>query len=310
MRLSLNVPEQHDLDDPRLELDVRKLGRSLSELPTLDLSESLYRLTSYVEPLNEQKLESMLRYALLNTLAPYAQSLFDAVSPENLSWRRMADNQQAAVIVAVERLSLALANGYKIVLKHWFAESVATSEPKLFAQALRRTCRQLGNVLVHCYRCQRPVPPYVLFELNQLYRVGSHFELLRLAGTVESGQRAPGLIDRYVALMLLSAIHVRLQPAHVPGVHRALLGAAGCVQLLQDNIGKAGTEHVYTAELAADKPPRRDYVQKASTEAPELCMFDARPLADALLKRLAARPSRERDGSNERRALDALYPST
>ncbi len=307
MRLSLTVPEQHDLDDPRLELDVRKLGRALSELPMLDAAESLYRLTGYVEPLNEQKLDSALRYDLLNAVAPSAQAMFDIVSPDNLNWRRMTEHQQQQVIEGIERLGLALANGFKIVLKHWFAEAVPAGAPRRFAQVLRRTCRQLGNVLVHSCRCRRPLPPHVCFELHQLYRLGRHFGVLALSGAADPVHRAPSLAELYLTLMLLAAIRKRLQPADVPGAYRLLLAHAGYVRLNECSTGTSESDPVYAVELNADAAPRAGWQPRAVSGAADVCLIDARPLADGMLKRLAATTPRHREGCIERRLLDALY---
>lgn len=304
MRLTLTVPEQHDLDDPRLELDVRKLERSLSELPMLDPTESLYRLTGYVEPLNEQRLDSALRYELLNKVAPNAQALFDVVAPDNLNWRRMTAMQQDAVIDGIERLSLALADGYKIVLKHWFAEAVPSGAPKLYAQAVRRTCRQLGNVLVHAYRCERGAPAFARFELYQLYRLGRHFKLLDLAGSVDTARRAPSLGEHCVALMLLAAIHERLRPAEIAPACHALLSYAGAVQLRAEGIDVDGP--AYAFDLNSDAPPRKGRPRTPANHDSEPCTIDARPLAEVLLKRLATIAAGERETRIEGRLLDAL----
>lgn len=307
MRLSLTVPEQHDLDDPRVELDVRKLERVMSELPVLDAAESLYRLTGYLEPLNEQKLDSTLRYELLNVLAPKAQALFDVVSADNLNWRRLTSGQQIMVIDGIERAALAMADGFKIVLKHWFAEAVPTHAPKRYAQAIRRACRQLGNILVHAYRCQRAVPAYVRFEMHQLYRLGRHFGLLAQAGTADTARRSPSLAELCLSLMLLSALQRRLDASDVAAIYHGVLRHARHLRSDSDAVAQSGDGPVFVVDLNTDESPQAVRTTQTMVGLGEPCIIDARRLAEVLLRRLAVSPAAERGSSVEHRLLDALY---
>jgi hypothetical protein len=162
-------------------------------------------------------------------------------------------------------------------------------------------------VLVHSGRCGRPVPPYVCFELHQLYRLGRHFGVLALSGAADPVHRAPSLAELYLTLMLLAAVRERLQPADVQGAYRLLLAHAGCLRLNECSTGTSAGDQVYTVELNADDAPRAGWQPRTTSGVADVCLIDARPLADAMLKRLAARTPQEREQCIERRLLDALY---
>ena len=87
----------------------------------------------------------------------------------------------------IERLCLAMADGYKLVVKAWFAEGVQRSDPHLFARGLRRAFRQLTWTMLHSYRNVRSLPQYLLFEMHQLYRFARHFGVQSTIDTLSKG---------------------------------------------------------------------------------------------------------------------------
>ncbi|MGD8672692.1 MAG: hypothetical protein PVH86_05200, partial [Thiogranum sp.] len=109
MTLLLTTPEQHDFQDPTLELNEKKLQRWLTGLPVLNASESLRLMLNALEPLNEQRLDVDKRLSLLGIYQATFQRLYATAEPERLRQQPLSRQQRLDTVDDVERLSLAMA---------------------------------------------------------------------------------------------------------------------------------------------------------------------------------------------------------
>ena len=310
MRLTLTVPEQHELNDPTLELDPKRLKQQLASMPVLDAGESLYQLLNSLEPLNEQKVDPRLRFQLLSVYLPTALRLYQAGAPDDPGQKHLSTMQRQMVADYVERLGLAMANGFKLVLKEWFAENIHRSDPALFARVLRRACRQLGYALIHSYRCVRPVPPYLILELHQLYRLGRHFGIQDRVETTREGKSPISLAAFYKALMLLTLLDPYcLEVSRIERIFNTLLRYASKVSILAGSSWQDNPEALYFIDLVSDSIPRSCRQLTAPAAGEEPCLLDASALLSAMHKKLAGLDEVHRQGRPELRILKALHQS-
>ena len=80
--LTLNTADQHDFQDPTLELNEKRLNNWLVSLPVLDTGGSWRTVLVALEPLNEQRLECDKRLRLLKLYSATVRRLYEAAEPQ------------------------------------------------------------------------------------------------------------------------------------------------------------------------------------------------------------------------------------
>ena len=79
--LNLSVPAQHDYTDPTVELDPARLQVWLSDLPLMNVVETVRLVSGALAALNEQKLAPEERFRCLEAYRPTVLRLFETVDP-------------------------------------------------------------------------------------------------------------------------------------------------------------------------------------------------------------------------------------
>lgn len=306
IRLLLNLPDQHDLDDPSVERDPRRLRKALSELPVLNLEESLRRVLDTLEPLNEQKLEFRQRLRLMDVYLPTAQRLYDTAEPLRLRQSPLTRRQRVEIVDAVERLCRGMADGFKRIVLEWHRAGVERRDQPRFAQVLRRTVRQLGCQLVHSYRFYRPLPPFLFLELNQLYRLARHLGLHEAAPATEG---VPHLAAHFQALSLLAACDpFHLAEGQVDAWYPVLLKYVPDCRLVPGNSWKGTPEGLFYLDLLGDSVPRPCVFLQPPVAGEDPHLLDARKALQAMHTALAALPADRRPRRAEAGILKSLLP--
>lgn len=301
--LILTVPEQHDLVDPTVERNPRRLQRMLDELPIMNLLESVRLIGDALEPLNEQRLPPLERLALLDAYRVTVRKLFMTGGPAGLRQLPMGKAERVQAIEGLERLCLALAGGYKIVVRALHRETGNQLDALL--RSLQGAMEQLALALVHSYRYHRPVPPFVFLEMHQLYR------LVRARGWLDAPADASGvnLSGHYHAALLLSLC----DPFHLPDgmadhYHRSLLRYAALVRILPGAQWNGKGEGQCLLDLQGDSPPRLCVRLDSPLEADEPYRMDMQPALDAMHRQLLAMASEQRGQAVEAVLLRILLP--
>ena len=275
MRLMLNVPEQHDFSDPTVELDPRRLQNWLNGLPLLNQSECSYQVLHAIEPLNEQKIDSQLHFRLLNLYQTIVRKLYDADAADAVSQYRQAGLPRQYKAYYIEQLCMAMANGYKLVLKAWFADGVQKSDPQLFARALRRAFKQLSWVMLHCSRNVQPLPQHLLLEMHQLYRLARHFGVHSVSDSAENGSVSASLADYYQAAMLFMVLNPQyINPARQDRVFRTLLRNARDIHIAAGNDWLENSQGLYLIDLMSDNAPQNCAGLASPATGDELYIMD------------------------------------
>ena len=104
--LKLSVPEQHNYTDPTVERDVDRLHNWLTNLPLMDVVETVRLVHGALDALNEQKLPVKQRFQYLEEYRATAQRLFVTVDPLHLRQLALSKQQRQEAIDGVEGLFL------------------------------------------------------------------------------------------------------------------------------------------------------------------------------------------------------------
>ena len=303
MNLVLTTPEQHDLVDPTVERNPRRLRRWLDELPLMNLPESVRLVRQALEPLNEQRVPPLERLALLEAYRVTVRKLFMTGGPVGLRQLPMGKAERVRVIEDLEQLCLALAGGYKVVVKALHRETGKQADALL--HGVQGAMEQLALALVHSYRYHRPVPPFVFLELHQLYR------LVRARGWLDTPADASGVnpCGHYHAALLLALC----DPFHLPdGVadqyHRTLLRYAALARILPGGQWDGRGEGQCLLDLGSDSPPRLCVRLTPPVDADEPYRMDLQPALEAMHRQLQALHSGQRGQAVEAALLRVLMP--
>ena len=301
--LILTTPEQHDLVDPTVERNPRRLQRWLDELPLMNLLESVHRVMQVLEPLNEQRVPPRERLDLLDVYRVTVRKLFMTAGPAGLRQQPMSKTQRVQVIEEMERLCLSLAGGYKVVIKALYRDTGKQEEG--LSRSLQGAVEQLGLALVHSYRFHRPVPPFVFLELHQLYR------LVRARGLLNAPADASGvnLSGHYHGAMLLALC----DPFHLPDgmadqYHRVLLRYATLARIVPGAQWTGSGEGQCLLDLQSDSPPRLCVRLSAPVDADDPYLLDLRPALAAMHQQLLALTAEQRPQAPEAGLLRILLP--
>ena len=106
--LRLSLPEQHNYTDPTVERDVDRLRDWLTNLPLMDVVETVRLVLGALDALNEQKLPAKQRFQYLEIYRATVQRLYVTVDPLHLRQLALNKQQRQEAIDRVERLFLAL----------------------------------------------------------------------------------------------------------------------------------------------------------------------------------------------------------
>jgi cyclic-di-GMP-binding protein len=307
---SLSTPVQHNYNDPTVERDVKRLRVWLTNMPLLDVVKTLRLVQGALNSLNEQKLEPAKRYQLLEVFRYTTERLFITVDPIYMRQLNLSKSQRELSAVGIEQLLLAMAGGYKILVKALYEPATHGQSADLFGLAINRAIEQLGYVLLDNYRCYRTVPESLFSELHQLYRYARHFGLLAVTAADEDTGQSPGIAESYHAIMLLSLTDpFRLAEGEVGLLYDILKQHAGQCRVTPGSHWPGDPDGLFLLDLGSDAPPRLCAQSGQSVEdVREPYLLDAREALNAIRKRLEQSPIKVRMQSPEAVLLRHLLP--
>ena len=308
MSLLLTTPEQHGFQDPTLELDARRLHDWLSGMPAMNTGESVRQVLLALEPLNEQQLDVVLRLQLLDVYRPFVQRLFDSAEPIRLRQQPLSRQQRQNAVDDIERLCLAMANGYKLVVKAMYAAGQQESDRLSFGRVVRAAARQLAAALLHSYRYYRPEPPFVFLELNQLYRLARHHGVHDYLDDSEVGSTI-SLAVNYQAICLLALVDpFAAEEGQADLYYRSLLQFAPKTRIVPGNSWQGVPEGLFFIDLMSDSRPRHCVFLVSPVEGDDPYLIDARPALQLMHKTLVALSQERRRQRSEAAILKYLLP--
>jgi hypothetical protein len=304
----LTTPEQHSFQDPTVELNEKQLQRWLTGLPVLNAGESLRLVLGALEPLNEQQLDVDKRLALLGVYQATFNRLYATAEPVRLRQQALSRQQRQATVDDVERLSLAMANGFKLAVKALYAQG-ERRDPATFGRVLRATMQTLAAALLHSYRFYRPEPAFVFLEINQVYRLARHHGVHEAAASEDPENGQVSLAAFFQAVCLLSLCDPFSMPeGAVDNCYRTLLQYQGTTRIVPGNSWQGVPEGLFFVDLQSDSRPRHCVLLQSPVSGDDPFIIDARNSLQQMHKTLAALPADRRRQRAEAIILKALLP--
>jgi hypothetical protein len=308
MTLLLTTPDQHSFQDPTVELNEKNLRRWLSGLPVLNARDSLRLVLGALEPLNEQQLDVDKRLGLLSIYQATFNRLYATAEPVRLRQQPLSRQQRQGTVDDVERLSLAMANGFKLAVKALYAQG-ERRDKQTFGRVLRWALQALAAALLHSYRFYRPEPPFVFLEINQIYRLARHHGLHEVAASEDHETAQISLAGIYQAVCLLSLCDpFSLQEGVADNCYRALLQYVGAARVVPGNSWQGVPEGLFFVDLQSDSRPRHCVLLESPVAGDDPYIVDARGTLQQMHKALAAWPADRRRQRAETLILKALLP--
>jgi hypothetical protein len=302
--LNLSVPPQHDYSDPTVELDPARVHAWLSDLPLMNVLETVRLVSEALTALNEQKLGTEARFRCLEVYRPTVLRLFETVDPLHIRQLSMTRSNRHATTAATAGLFDSLASGYKLMVIDLFGQATP-----LAGQALNRAIDALCCVLHDCFRYYRDVPSALVNELHQLYRAARRQGLLDVALPGEEGQTGPTTATVYKYGMLLSLTDPgRLAEGEISLLADVLHEHVDLCRVVQGGSWTGKGAGLFLLDLTGDDLPHACTELTSPVTTGEPYLLDTTPIVAALHARLAGIPERVRRFSPEAMVLERLMP--
>ncbi|MGB5178405.1 MAG: hypothetical protein WBP44_06715, partial [Gammaproteobacteria bacterium] len=248
--LKLSLPQQHNYTDPTVERDVHRLHDWLTNLPLMDVVETVRLVLSALDALNEQKLPAKQRFQYLEVYRATVQRLFETVDPLHLRQLALNKQQRLEAIDRVERLFLGMADGYKLIVVELYQSSGEGPPQPLLGQAINRALEHLAYSLLDSYRFYRAVAPQLIAESHQLYRLARHLGLLGICvEAVDEQAPVTSISMLYHTSMLLSLTDpFRLAEGEVSLLFSVLMQHAASCRIIPGNSWTGSGEGLFLLE--------------------------------------------------------------
>lgn len=308
--LNLSIPKQHDYNDPTVERDIARLQYWLTNLPLMDVVETVRLVISALDALNEQKLEVAQRFQFLEVYRATAHRLFVTVDPLHLRQLALSKLQRKDAIKGVERLFVSITGGYKLIVTEVYNASGQGRPDALLGPAINRSLEQLGLSLLDSYRFYSEVQSSLVSESHQLYRLARHYGLLdcRVENTTDTEEPA-SIAAIYQTSMLLSLTDpFRLAEGEVGLLHEVLLQHAQSCRIIPGSQWSGTGEGLFLVNLESDDLPVPCGGLQSPVTQKEPYILDATVALAAVRERLAKTPAKVRMQSPEAMVLRRLLP--
>jgi hypothetical protein len=307
--LNLSVPQQHAYSDPTVERDVDRLRGWLTSLPLMDVVETVRLVGNALDALNEQQLDTSLRFDCLEAFHATAQRLFITVDPMRLSQLSLSKPQRQQAIEGVEKLLLGLAGGYKLIVMSLHEAPVSNRGDTLFGVAVNRSIETLVYISLDCYRFYRAMQPHYFLELHQLYRLARYHGLLNVIIDDDDNANSVSTAALYHAAMLSSLVDpFRLTEGEISLLFDVLSGYAGRCRVIPGSCQPDGEEGLYQIDLGSDAGPFACVEGKSPVSVKEPYILDAREALKLVREQLVKIPDKVRTLSPEATLLRQLLP--
>jgi len=306
--LNLSLPRQHDYTDPTVERDLRRLRDWLSNLPLMDVAETVRLVMGALDALNEQKLDDALRFDCLEAYRMTALRLFETLDPLYLRQLALPKARRREAIDGVSRVFHSLAGGYKLLVAGNYPHT-ETEPPALLGPAVNRALELLTYALLDCYRFYREPQPQLMAESHVLYRIARLQGLLGVA-VADPGTHPPCTTAMlYHASMLLALTRPEsLAEGEVGLLFDVLMRHADSCRVIPGGVWEGDGAGLFVIDLYAAAPPVRCTSLTAPVSIRDPYLLDASEALREISAQLAQTPARVRMQSPEAIVLKTLMP--
>jgi hypothetical protein len=307
--LNLTIPTQHDYTDPTVERDAARLREWLTNLPLMDVAETVRLVLGALESLNQQKLAADLRFECLEVYRTTVQRLFQTVDPLHLRQLALSKLQRQEAIDGIAYVFLSLAGGYKLIVQELYDSGDSGRSDPLFGKALNRAFEQLTYSLLDSYRFYREIQPLLIAESNTLYSVARHSGVLGVSLEADDDTQAPTTAMLYHASMLLSLTDpARLAEGEVVLLFDVLMQYVDRCRIIPGNRWEGNGAGLFLVELQDDKLPVPCTELRSPVNIRDTYLLDATAALEAIRGKFDQTPEKVRLQSPEAMLLSRLLP--
>jgi hypothetical protein len=308
--LNLTIPKQHNYTDPTVERDIDRLQDWLTNLPLMDVVETVRLVLGALGSLNEQKLDDELRFSFLEVYRSTALRLFHTLDPLHLRQLALSKAQRQEAIEGVALLFLELAGGYKLIVMAQHAAPGGPANKELFGSAMNRSLEILTYALLDSYRFYREPPALLMNESHLLYRTARHHGLLGVGVQAEDEHASSvSTAQIYHASLLLSMTEPeRLAEGEAGLLFDVLIQHAARCRIVPGNSWEGDGEGLFLLDLGTPSLPVSCALLTSPGNAREPYLLDATQALREIRKQLEQTPEKVRMQSPEAMVLRRLLP--
>lgn len=203
--LLLTTPAQHDGSNPSVLLNEKDLQKWLTELPMMNVVETVKALHQALVPFNELQMDDSLRLKLLEHYRQAIDEIFYSYDEMRLKQLPVSNEVRQELKADIMWLYLELANGYKIVVKHALDAGLTPRKDSSLLLAIYRSMEQIIHALVNAYRNHQASPPLAYLEINQLYLIAeAHAATDKKVNSAKRESAVPTISNLYKQFILLA----------------------------------------------------------------------------------------------------------
>ncbi len=310
--LNLSIPTQHNFTDPTVERDTARLRHWLTNLPIMDVVETVRLVNAALDAFNEQKFPAVEQFQHLEVYRETAKRLFETVDPLHIRHLTLGKSQRKEAIDGVEQLLLGIAGGYKLIVMELHHAAGKEAPDPLLGRAINRALEHLGFSLLDNYRFYRGPQPELIAESHQLYRLARHHGLLGCVvdKTSEQGAAASVAMLYHTSMLLSLTDPFRLAEGEVGLLHDLLIQHAAVCRVIPGSNWTGDGEGFFLVELGGDALPVPCATLQQPITVADPYLLDATVALAAIRQCLGKIPARVRKQSPEAILLRRLLPQS
>ena len=285
----LTTPAQHQADNPSVLLDEKKLQKWLTELPVMNVVETVKLLHQAITPFNELQIDNQLRTRLLEHYRTSIDEIFYSYDDLRLRQLPISNEQRKAIKADIMWLYLELANGYKIVVRNALDEGNSPKKDNDMLLAVFRAMEQIIHALVNAFRNYETPPPLAYLEVNQLYLIAEQHQAEdKRVSSAKKESAVPTIANLYKQFMLLAvADPYSMNEGDAFDLFFILEQQAHLCEVLAEE--PAGDQNgIYVVNLSEDSLPQPYQKLKMEQVTPDIRFIDVRNVLSVTSQRLSS----------------------
>jgi len=306
----IRAPKQQDYRNPEAILNHKEVREWLDSLPLLKPDPTIRQITEAIESINLQQMAAKKRNQLLHEYWKTILQTFPSLGQDALKRYSLNEQMRNKIQDQTTRLCLALADGYKIIIRDALESGNAVKDESIFLP-LYHAMESLSLAVLNCYRAYRSTPENLYQDIHQIYLLSEHLGLIN--HEMDSNYlnlSASSIGNMYRQIMVLAF----LDPFHMPnGIAEKLydrLSRFSQYCTILSRIPDEDSKDIFAVDLNSDEAPRAIYKISTHKNMKTPRVFDAHPMVSKIKAEITAMQSEQENtvSTNETQLLNRLIP--
>jgi hypothetical protein len=254
-KLILRTPEQQNFVNPEAILTLSGIKSWLASMPILKPVETVDQVFNMLTIINLQPLPSKKRQPILNEFRSLLVRLFPLLEMDALKRQSLKQEGLEQLYNQITSLFMALADGYKIIIKELLLDKAAMRKSGL-GVPLFHAVEACALALANSFRVYQAAPVNLYQDIHQLYLLAEHSGVLETdIDTDIASPAASNIADLYCQIMTLAFLDPYRMPANTSSqLFIRLASWANYCEVLKQ-LPDDSNNRVYVTELNEDTPP-------------------------------------------------------